>query len=172
MTIIMSLVVTPREDAGPPTIVVLDQGSGLGLRRVRLWDRVRARLRTSALDEQLAAGASPESDVTLALHAGHLCRPQQRQLLVRSLKEIAVSCEGLVRPRSKAPVCRRSVMRARTELAAVVDRLAAAGPVDVQGVARIRNLLADGAGPLYRESRPGLLRDELRAALRDMDPEI
>jgi hypothetical protein len=153
-------------------IVLLEQGAGLGLRRVRLRDRLRARLRTSALDEQLAAGASPESGVALALHAGHLCRPQQRQLLARSLAEIAASCLGPSRPRLQAPVCGHAVLRARTELAAVVDRLVAAGPVDVQGVARIRNLLANGAGPLYRESRPGLLRDELRAVLRAMDPDV
>ncbi len=151
--------------------MVLEQGEGLGLRRVRLWDRVRARLRTSALDQQLAAGASPESSVALALHAGHLCRPQQRRLLARSLTEIAVVCEAPARRRLKAPVCRHAVTRARAELAAVVDRLAAAGPVDVRGVARIRNLLADGTGPLYRESRPGHLRDELRAALQAMDPD-
>ncbi len=166
----MGLMVTSREGRGAPTIVVLEQGAGLGLWRVRLWDRVRARLRTSALDEQLAAGASPESSVALALHAGHLCRPQQRRLLARSLNEIALSCEAPARGRLKAPVCRHGVTRARPELAAVVERLAAAGPVDVRGVARIRSLLADGTGPLYREARPGHLRDELRAALRAMDP--
>ena len=150
--------------------MVLEQGEGLGLCRVRLWDRVRARLRTSALDEQLAGGVSPESSIALALHAGHLCRPQQRRLLARSLTEIAMSCEAPTPRRLKAPVCHHGVTRARAELAAVVDRLAAAGPVDVRGVARIRNLLADGTGPLYRESRPAHLRDELRAALRAMDP--
>jgi len=166
----MGSMVSTRDGTGAPTIVVLEQGAGLGLRRVRLWDRVQARLRTSALDEQLAAGASPESSVALALHARHLCRPQQSRLLVRSLTEIATSCEAPSRRRLRAPVCRHGVTRARAELAAVVDRLAAAGPVDVRGVARIRHLLADGTGPLYRESRPGHLRDELRAALRAMDP--
>ena len=162
--------VTYREGTGAPAVVLLEQGAGLALRRVRLWDRVRARFRTSALDEQLAAGASPESNVALALHAGHLCRPQQRRLLAGSLAEIALSCETPARRRLKAPVCRHEVARARAELAVVVDRLAASDPVDVRGLARIRNLLADGTGPLYHESRPGQLRDELRAALRAMDP--
>ncbi len=166
----MGLMVTTREGRGAPTIVVLEQGAGLGLRRVRLRDRVRARLRTAALDEQLATGASPESSVALALHAGQLCRPQQRRVLARSLIEIARSCDAPAPRRLKAPVCRHGVTRARPELAAVVERLAAAGPVDVRGVARIRNLLADGTGPLYHEARPGHLRDELRAALRAMDP--
>jgi len=48
-------------------------------------------------------------------------------------------------------------------------RLSAAAPVDVCGVARIRNLLTDGTGPLYREVAPGGLNRELLAALRAMD---
>ena len=52
------------------------------------------------------------------------------------------------------------------ELAAVVDHLDGAAPVDAHGVARIRNLLADGTGPLYREPRPGHLREELLGRAR------
>ena len=52
----------------------------------------------------------------------------------------------------------------------MVGRLVAPGPVGVRGVARIRNLLADGTGPLYRASGAGHLRDELVAALLAMDP--
>ena len=58
----------------------------------------------------------------------------------------------------------------RIELEAVAERLGAAGPVGVRGVARISGLLTDGTGPLYRASSPGRLRDELRAALAAMDP--
>ena len=64
---------------------------------------------------------------------------------------------------------RDAVRCARTDLEAAARRLAAAGPVDVRGVARISGLLADGTGPLYQTSRPGRLRDELRAALGAMD---
>ena len=48
-------------------IVVVEHGAGLGLRRVRLRDRLLTRLRASSLDAELAAGASPESSITLAL---------------------------------------------------------------------------------------------------------
>ena len=51
-------------------IVVLAEAAGLGLRRVRWRDRVVARVRTSALDRRLAAGASPESSVLLAAACG------------------------------------------------------------------------------------------------------
>ena len=67
-------------------------------------------------------------------------------------------------------MCGPAVRRAGTELQAVIDRLVAAGPVSVRGVARVRCLLADGTGPIYRESAPDRLRDELRAALAVMDP--
>ena len=149
-------------------IVVLEHEVGLGLRRVRFRDRVLARIRATALDAELAAGASPESGVALALHAGHLCRPSQRRLLARSLTQVAAVVETRDRSRLKVPVCSPAVRNARGELQAVVERLVAAGPVDVRGVALIRNLLADGTGPLYRESAPDQLRNELRGALAAM----
>jgi hypothetical protein len=151
-------------------IVVLEEDAGLGLRRVRMRDRLLARLRASALDDQLAGGASPESSITLALHAALLCGPSQRRVLARSLTRIAAASETPRRSRLKMPVCRSAVRGARTELNAVVDRLVACGPVDVRGVARIRSLLADGTGPLYWESTAERLRADLRAALAEMDP--
>lgn len=151
-------------------IVVLEHDAGLRLRRVRLRDRLLARFRAGALDAELAAGASPESSVVLALHAGFLCRPSQRRVLARSLTLIAAAAESTGASRLKTPVCRRAVRRARSELHSVIGRLAAAGPVDVRGVARIRRLLADGTGPVYRESAPDQLRNELRAVLAAMEP--
>ncbi len=61
------------------------------------------------------------------------------------------------------------MQRARDELSAVVGRLGATGPVGVQGVARIRELLADGTGPLYQPAHPEQLRHELVAALDALD---
>jgi hypothetical protein len=161
--------VTLGAHTGTPMIVVLEQGAGLGLRRVRVRDRLGVRIRRPALDRQLASGASPESNVALAVHARYLCRPEQRRLLARSLSEIGAASEATAASRLRAPLALHAVAQARAELAAVVDRLAAAGPVDVCGVARIRNLLADGTGPLYRERRPGHLREELLAARRTME---
>ena len=150
-------------------IVVLEHDAGLGLRRVRMRDRLLARIRAAALDAELAAGASPESSVVLALHAVHLSGPSQRRLLAGSLRRIAASADAPTRSRLRTPVCGPAVRRAGTELQAVIDRLVAAGPVSVRGVARVRCLLADGTGPIYRKSAPDRLRDELRAALAVMD---
>jgi hypothetical protein len=150
-------------------IVVLDEGTGLGLRRVRWWDRMVARLRASALDSQLAAGASPESSMPLAVHAGRLCEPAQRRLLARSLRRIVAASDAPMRSRLKAPVCRSAVQQARPELAAVAGRLSASGPLDVHGVARVRALLADGTGPLYQSAPPDRLRRELTEVLFALD---
>ncbi len=151
-------------------IVVLEQDSALRLQRVRLRDRVRAHVRASALDHDLAAGASPDSNVALALHAARLCGPSQRYLLARSLTRVAAASETRARPRLKAPVCRPAVRRARAELDAVVKRLVSSDPVDVRGVALVRNLLADGTGPLYQESTAHGLGPELQGALEAMEP--
>jgi len=150
-------------------IVVLHEGTGLGLRRVRWWDRLVARFRAAALDHELAAGASPESTVPLAIHAGRLCEPGQRLLLARSLTRIVAASEAPVRSRLKAPVCRRAVQQARPELATLAGRLSGSGPVDVHGVARVRTLLADGTGPLYQPAPPERLRRELAEVLAALD---
>ena len=149
-------------------IVLLDRGAGLGLRRVGPWQRVRARLRATALDRMLAAGASPESYVALAIHAARVYRSPQRRQLARSLARIAEASQN---PSSHlaAPYQRETVRQVRAELVEVADRLDRGGPVSVCGVARIRLLLSDGTGPLYRATRPEQLRGELRSALVALD---
>jgi hypothetical protein len=157
-------------DGVTPIVVVLEEGAGLRLRPVRWRDLLMVRARASALDRELASGASPESNVALAIHAGRLCEPAQRRVLARSLMRIVAASDAPTARRLRAPVCRPAVHRARAELAAVVDRLTATGPVDVQGVARIRTLLADGTGPLYQSAPAEQLRNELAAALTALDP--
>ena len=150
-------------------IVVVEHGAGLGLRRVRVRDRLSTRLRASSLDAELAAGASPESSITLALRAGQLSRPSYRRLLSHGLARVVAAAERDPAAARKAPVNRVAVRGARAELEAVAERLGAAGPVGVRGVARVSGLLTDGTGPLYQPSRPDQLRDELRAVLGALD---
>ena len=149
-------------------IVLLEQGAGLGLRRVGPWQRMRARMRATALDRMLAAGVSPESDVALALHAARVYGPPQRRLLARSLVRIAEASQNPSR-RLAVPYGREAVHQVRAELAEVADRLGRDGPVSVHGVARVRLLLSDGSGPLYRATEPDQLLQELRSALVALD---
>ncbi len=150
-------------------IVLVEQGKRLGLQRVRLRDRAVAKLRSGSLDRALAAGASPESSVALAVHAGHLCEPTQRRVIGHSLARIALLATAPQGGRVMTPLSRTAVCRCHAELQAVVERLAACEPVGVQGIARIRTLLSDGAGPLYGASSPDRLRRDLLAALEGLD---
>jgi len=169
MTVILGFNGHGSAGMGAAMIVVVEHGAGLGLRRVRPRDRLLTRLRASSLDAELAAGASPESSVTLALRAGQLCRPSYRRLLSHGLTRVVAVAERPTRSLRKVPVNRDAVHGARAELESVAERLGAAGPVGVRGVARVSGLLTDGTGPLYQASRPGRLRDELRTALGAMD---
>ncbi len=150
-------------------IVVLKEGSDLGLRRVRWRDRLTVWARASALDARLAAGTSPDSSVPLALHAARLCAPAQRRLLARTLTRIVAASEAVGGRHLAAPVCKPSVRRVRPQLAGIAGRLSAGGPVDVQGVARLRLLVADGTGPLYQPPRAEDLRNELAAVVAALD---
>jgi hypothetical protein len=146
-----------------PTVVLLEERNSLGLCHVHLRDRVRTLLRAASLDRQLAAGASPESTVPLALHAARLYREQQRRRLAASLREVAAAARGA--RRTRAPINRESVRLALAELEALAGRLETNGPIDVRGIARVRVLLGDGAGPLYRRTAPGVVRRELASVL-------
>ena len=81
-------------------IVVLEQDSGLRLQRVRPRDRVRAHVRVSALDHDLAAGACPDSNVAARAPCGAsvwiLAAPPPRP-------EPDTRCGRLGDPREMAP---------------------------------------------------------------------
>jgi hypothetical protein len=157
----------PTRTPKTPAVVLLDEHSALGLRPVHLRDRIRARLRTMSLDEQLAAGSSPESNVLLALHAARLYQPSQRQRLADNVRAVAAAAQRS--RRTKAPINREGVRLVLDELEAVASRLDTNGPIDVRGIARVRTLLADGGSPLHHRCHAGLLRRELVAALVSLD---
>lgn len=154
---------SPKWSRRAPTVVLLQEQSSLGLCHVHLRDRIHARVRTTSLDHQLAEGASPESSVPIALHAARLCRPKERRSLAASLREVAAAARGS--RRTRAPINRESIRLALAELETLAGRLESNGPIDVRGVARVRMLLGDGAGPLYRRTTPGRLRRELVSVL-------
>jgi hypothetical protein len=57
--------------------------------------------------------------------------------------------------------CRAQVREALPQIFAVALRLRDRAPVDAQGVAGLRLLLADGAGPCYVDIHPDALKDAL-----------
>lgn len=141
-------------------MLVADELDRLTLRRVRPWHRVLAWCRAAALDQALADGADPEGSAYLAARALQLTSAKSRRHLADGVRRaLAAGTErrpGASRPDrmsmwpTSVPVHRASVATAAAELGALPGYLLAAGPVPAQGVAMVRRLLSDGAGPLYR----------------------
>ena len=140
--------------------------------RIRVRDRVVARVRAARLDAALAQGAAPESSAALALRAQALIGPVARKLGIR-LRQILLSaqCAGGA-PDSAIPISGALVREAQPELSLLVERLLGGGPVDARGVATVAGLLCDGGGPLYGRFRDAAqLRAALSAALDALDVE-
>ena len=144
--------------------VLLVDSAGIRFAHVRLVDRLMARFRASVLDSQLAYGVEPESGVGLALRARLLVSPSRTDRLAKAFRWLLMTCEASPRVPVRAPVRRDAVRLARGELLTLADRLVERGPLGVQGVARARMLLRDGAGPLYAAGAETDLGAELRAA--------
>ena len=187
-------------------VLINNELGNLILRRLRPWHRFLADGRAWRLDRELAEGASPEANVSLAARAAKLTSMEFRRDLAASLRGILVAAgepapgvavrssvpssvpasgapqplaalraAGLPRaafraaspPRVDPQAARRPhvpVRAARVRLCAplladLANRLLQPGPVPVQGVAMVTQLLADGTGPLYREAA----RDDLGA---------
>ena len=67
-------------------------------------------------------------------------------------------------------VCRERVVDAVEDLVAVAEALTTPSPLPVQGIAQVRVILSDGAGPLYNPRSPESLRESLRRTLQLLDP--
>jgi hypothetical protein len=146
-------------------LLLLDDGSGCPVAtKARIWDRLWARLGARRLDADLAAGASPDASVRLALRARILVQPSVRRDLARSTQRVlAAAARPPAGSRLPVPVCRDRVRDAAGELAELVTGLLSPGPVPAQGVAKVSILLGDAGGPLYHRSSV----QDLRAAVRE-----
>jgi hypothetical protein len=137
-------------------------GEVLEPRRVRLRDRLIARLRTYHLDRRLAAGVPPERSAALSLRAAQLIDPAVGARIGRRLQTVVAEADGRLLPRARVAVRRRAVFEAADALDALARRLAGPEPRAARGVAQARLLLVEGGGPLYWE-RSG---EDLGAAVR------
>jgi hypothetical protein len=146
-------------------LVLLDEAGCPIARTARPWDRIAVRLHAFSLDRDLAAGASPDSSVALALRAQMLVRPQYRRDLARSARRVlAAATQSPFGSRLALPVCRDRVADSSEEFADLIRGLLAAGPVTARGVAQASVLVADASGPLYRRASTGDLRTRVRDA--------
>jgi hypothetical protein len=140
------------------------------VRRTRAGSRLRAHLCARRLDRALAAGVPPDSRADLSVRAHCLIGSRERLALARALRKLIADAEPSARPmRFSVPICRRKVRRSRQTLVDLIDRLLADGPVDARGLAHLRLLLTDGAGPLFMRPRDDDLEPALARAVAALD---
>jgi len=154
-------------------VLLADADGGVYPHRVTLRDRLSARVHSDRWDHELARGSSPEASAPLALHAQALASASCRRELAASLSRILDDAEGRQVPEWNALGPRHHsahVLSARREIETLVGLLLAPAPVATRGVARVRLLLTDGGGPLYRRTDAAVLADELARAARALDP--
>ena len=149
--------------------LLLASGDTVVGRRASLRNRLVARLRAHALDQQLARGVAADSDVALTLRARALIGPSARTALARQLRRVVSDARGGRVWLTHVPVRRAEVLDAADELGVLAERLAAPGPVDVRGVAEVQLLLSDGTGPLYFRGATDELRARVANALSRLD---
>lgn len=127
--------------------------------------RLRARVFAGRYDRQIENGVSPVPGSPLAEHAARITSARERDDLARTLRLVVRDAEKPPRCRTvRMPVHPAGVRRGADEIEAICDRLGAPFPVHARGMARLRIVLADGRGPLYR-SGPGTLTAALRGVL-------
>lgn len=151
--------------------VVVETGPwGVEAREATWRERILARLLARRLDQQLAAGRSPESSPLLSLRAQRLARPATRLALARAIGRVLREATSPLR-RAQAPLADlQSVRAVERDLAVLVDQLVAPAPVSARGVALVHQMLVDGSGPLYLRHSPRDLGEMIRTATLALDP--
>jgi hypothetical protein len=138
----------------------------------RFWlASLAARCRPWRLDRDLAAGVPTWRTASLAARSRQLTSDRSRRRHARGLERLAEVAE-LASPSFSAavPPCREQVRAARPLLLSTAARLRDPAPISAAGVARIRLLLGDGAGPCFVASYPNALVDALGEAVRRLEP--
>ena len=146
-------------------------GDPLVIRPCRLADRLLARALGASLDEQLAAGCSPESSRLLAARAQDIVSLPRRTSLARSW-------DHLLRVARRAPILRTpavplnvaAILAAEPAIRELMERLIAPLPVTAQGVAAAAVVLANATSPVYGRQSPDFLARLLDAAIAHLDP--
>ena len=130
-----------------------------------LRTRLQARFLAGRLDRDIEAGILAEPGSALALHMVHVTSVEERQALARSLRHaVSDPCDtGRVVP-MRVPVHPQRVAACHDVMDDITLLLHSPRPVRARGMARLRMLLSDGRGPLYRNGR-GSLAAELRGVL-------
>ena len=136
-----------------------------GHARPSIRARVTARLRARRFDRALAVGVPAPAGSALAAHAARLTSVAERETVARVLRRAVCDAKDTRATRSgRVPMHRANIASAEALIDEVTLRLHVPHPVSARGMARLRQLLSDGTGPLYRYGR-GDLAGRLGAVL-------
>jgi len=136
-----------------------------GQARPAVRARMTARLRAARFDRALAVGVPAPAGSALAAHAARLTSVAERQAVARALRRAVRDAKDTRATQSgRVPMHRANIASAEALIDEVRLRLHAPHPVSARGMARLRQLLSDGTGPLYRYGS-GDLAGRLRAVL-------
>ncbi|WP_319434280.1 hypothetical protein [Mycobacterium sp. RTGN5] len=130
-----------------------------------LSSRVKARLFAGRLDREVEVGIAPLPGSSLAVHVARLTSAGEREALAHTLMQALAELRRDRRLFSaRIPVHPQRLAGCRGVIDDITLLLHSPRPVRARGMARLRLLLSDGAGPLYRNGR-GSLAAELRGVL-------
>jgi hypothetical protein len=150
-----------HQSVGNDRVVIQLDADGVWARRVTWRERLESHLFGDRLDRALAAGVPPETDPLLALRAAQISSPKSRRelaVVVRRMLDSALSADDAPFKAKSMAILPR-VKKARREFESLAEHLEAPVPLPARGMAAVKLLLRDGAGPLYRyESRQNLAR--------------
>jgi hypothetical protein len=136
--------------------------------RPSLVVRVRARLRAYQLDRQLAVGVPAPAGSALAVHEARVTSVAEREAIAWALRQaVHDSHAGGTWLSSRIPLHPTNIAAAEDLIDAITLRLHSPRPVSARGMARLRVVMSDGCGPLYRYGR-GDLSGRLGAALAEL----
>ena len=135
--------------------------------RTSIRARLTARLYAGRFDHMLAVGMRGPVGSALAVHAQRLISRAERESIARTLRRAVYDAHHGRIVSARVPLHRARIIAAADLIDDVALLLQSAHPVNARGVARLRQLLSDGRGPLYHYGR-GDLAGRMGAALAAM----
>jgi hypothetical protein len=136
--------------------------------RASLAAHLVARLLAGKFDRMLAVGVPAPEGSALAVHQARVTSAKEREGIARALRQSVLDAKSGGTPISaRIPVHADNVAEAEDVIDAITLRLHSPRPVSARGMARLRQVLSDGCGPLYEDGR-GDLKGRLGAALAEL----
>jgi hypothetical protein len=143
----------------------LDTTPGAAVGRISLAAQLIARLRAGKFDGLLAVGVPAPVGSALAAHEARLTSVAEREAIAHSLRQaVTDSRVGRFVLSSRVQLNAPNIAAAEEMIDTITLRLHSPRTVSARGMARLRQVLSDGNGPLYRYGR-GDLGGRLGAAL-------